>query len=85
MHATERSGQGSTAQAIDIVEAPPARDQPCQGLTANGRQPVTEAVANIPWLPSGEAVARVARHLGCTLLALRSVPAKSASLAVCDG
>jgi hypothetical protein len=26
--------------------------------------PVTEAVANIPWLPLGEAVARVARHLG---------------------
>ena len=33
---------------------------------------------------AGEAVARVARHLSCTLLALRSVPAKSASLAVCD-
>jgi hypothetical protein len=28
--------------------------------------PMTEAVANIPWLPLGEAVARVARHLGCT-------------------
>jgi hypothetical protein len=26
--------------------------------------PVTEAVAKIPWLPLGEAVARVARHLG---------------------
>jgi hypothetical protein len=31
-----------------------------------------------------EAVGCVARHLSCTLLALRSVPAKSASLAVCD-
>jgi uncharacterized protein YoaH (UPF0181 family) len=77
--------QGSTAQAIDIVEVPPARDQPCQGLTANGRQPVIEAVAKLSsWLSSGEAVARVARHLSCTLLAPRSVPAKSASLAVCD-
>jgi hypothetical protein len=67
MHATERSGQGSTAQAIDIVEVPPARDQPCQGLTANGRQPVIEAAAKLSsWLSSREAVARVARHLRCT-------------------
>ena len=30
-------------------------------------QPVTEAVAKLsPWLSSREAVARVARHLGCT-------------------
>ena len=27
---------------------------------------MTEAVANIPWLPSGKTVARVARHLRCT-------------------
>ena len=27
--------------------------------------PVTEAVANIPWLPRREAVARAARHRGC--------------------
>ena len=28
--------------------------------------PVIEAVANIPWLPRGEAVARVAKALGAT-------------------
>jgi hypothetical protein len=68
MHATERSGQGSTAQAIDIVKVPPARDQPCQGLTANGRHPVIEAAAKLSsWLSSREAAARVARHLGCPL------------------
>ena len=31
-----------------------------------GRHPMTEAAANIPWLSLPEAVARVARHLGCT-------------------
>jgi hypothetical protein len=47
---------------------PPARDQPRRELTANGGQPVTEAVAKLsPWLSSREAVARVARHLDCTL------------------
>ena len=38
------------------------------GLTANGRQPVIEAAAKLSsWLSSREAVAHVARHLGCTL------------------
>ena len=36
-------------------------------MTTYGVLPVTEAAAKIAWLPSREAVARVARHLGCTL------------------
>jgi len=27
---------------------------------------MNEAAANIPWLPLPEAIARIARHLGCT-------------------